>query len=42
MVTPSLTQFQPMSTFVTVLLKFLFKKGIIEKNSYERRVYESV
>ena len=30
-------------TFVTVSLRFRFKKeGIIENNSYERRAYESV
>ena len=38
-----LTHFLPMFTFVTVLLKFGFKKkGIMEKISYERRAYESV
>ena len=38
-----LTHFLPMSTFVTVLLIFYFKKeGTMEKNSYERRAYESV
>ena len=37
------THFLPMSSFVTVLLKFdLKKEGIMEKNSYECRAYESV
>ena len=39
---PFLIHFLPMSTFATVLLKFWFKKRRDhEKNSYERRAYES-
>ena len=37
----SVNQLLPNGNFVSVLLKFRLKKGIIEKFSYERRVYES-